>query len=269
MNRILKYSQAILGFILTLFSLVVLAVVFLKPGWAINIDQRFQALSLVLGWLLFSLQYLYFRSQPFYLFVNHARFWITNEATDWNFSVDLRGSRVANPLETATDCIQQAQQLRPQVWEDGQFSKVLNMQGYALRLTLVPDYVDGLEDEEEEQVICLQVSNLQLPYRSYQRKISEEVFPLVERVVKVLKPESEKYALKIGFQSPNPFFGFFVNRLEHPKVTSFECDFFETVAGKDEAVRVTKDRIEVVTDNLQAAKALSFRYVTFSARAGG
>lgn len=266
MNSVSKYLPAIFGF---LFFLVVLVIALLKPAWAINIDQRFQALSLVLGWLLFSLQYLYFRSGPFYLLVNHLRFWVTNEATDWNFSVDLRGSRVDNPLETAIHCIQQAQQLRPQVWEDGRFSKILNMQGYALRLTLVPDHVGELEDEQEEQVICLQVSNLQLPYRSYQQKISEEVFPLVERVVKILQPESEKYALKIEFQSPNPFFGFFVNRLEYPKVTAFQCDFFETVAGKDEAVRVTKDRIEVVTDNLQAAKALSFRYVTFSPRAGG
>jgi len=265
-NPFWKYCPAILGFI---FVLVVLVIVLFKPAWAINIDQRFQALSLVLGRLLFSLQYLYFRSQPFYLVVNRLRFWLTNEATDWNFSIDLHGSGVADPLETAVQCIQQAQQLRPEVWEDGQFSKILNMQGYALRLTLVPECIEELGDEEEEQTVCLQVSNLQLPYRSYQRKLSEEVFPLLERVVKVLKPESEKYALKIGFKSPNPFFGFFVNRLEYPKVTTFQCDFFETVAGKDEAVRVTKDRIEVVTDSLQAAKALSLRYVTFSARAGG
>ena len=244
---------------------IALVVAFTLPDRVGLWDETLQAVTVGMGWVLFILQYLYSKSERFYVLTNALRLWITNETTQWNFTVDLYGCSTADPVQEAWSVIsRQSRQARR--WHSDDTSLIVNMPGYTLRVFAAGSPPSLLHDADDLLTVCIQVSNLELPFRSFRERVENEAMPLIKEMVDVLRPATEKYAVKIGFSSTNPYFGFFVRRLDLPRVVSFTCDLIETsVGGQEQRVTVQKDRVEIVTNDLLALQALSSKYVRLAA----
>ena len=228
-------------------------------------DETLQAITVGMGWVLFILQYLYSKSERFYVLANTLRLWLTNETTQWNFTVDLYGCSAEDPLREVWSAVSQ-QNGQARCWHSDDTSLIVNMPGYTLRVFVAGKPSPLSYDADDLPTVCIQVSNLELPFRSFRKRIENEAMPLIKGVVDVLSPATEKYAVKIGFSSTNPYFGFFVRRLDLPRVVSFTCDLIETsVGGQEQVVTVRKDQVEIVSDNLLALQALSSKYVRLAA----
>jgi hypothetical protein len=216
-----------------------------------------------LGWALFLLQYLYNKSEIFYVQVNKLKLWTTNETTKWNFTVDFYHSKKSGSLEKISSLIAKHDP-KSITWHKDHSSLIVNLPGYTIRII---EAQARNSFEGKDQVITVQVSNLELPYRSFKKKIDSEIIPLLSEITSVAKPASQKYVAKIGFSDTNPFFGYFVRKLDLPKVVSFTCDILENgIGGNSQNVIVRKDKIEIVTDNLAALQSLSFKYMAFSVK---
>jgi len=257
-----KYWLLIVGLVLCAGAL---ALSFVLPNYVGRWDETLQAITVGAGWVLFILQYLYSKSERFYILANSLRLWLTNEATRWNFTVELRSCEQEHPLDSVWSVItRQSQQARP--WHHDESSLIVNMPGYTLRVFVFEELLRSDRGPASLPSVCIQVSNLELPFKTFRAKIENEAIPLIKDVVDVLRPATEKYAAKITFSSSNPYFGFFVRRLDLPQVVSFTCDLIETsVGGHKQIVTVRKDRIEIVSDSLLALQALSSKYVRLAA----
>lgn len=226
-----------------------------------NFAKNIEFVTIVLGWSLFFIQYLYNKSENFYVRMNQLKLWATNETTKWNFTVDLYHSKKPSSLEKISKLISKHDS-KSITWHKDRSSLIVNLPGYTIRI--IETHARNSFDETDE-VITVQVSNLEMPFRSFRKRIEGEIVPLLNEIATIAKPSSQKYVAKIGFADPNPFFGYFVRKLDLPKVVSFTCDILENnVGGNSQNVTVRKDRIEIVTDNLAALQSLSFKYMAFS-----
>lgn len=226
-----------------------------------NFVDRIELITTILGWSLFFIQYLYNKSENFYVRANQLKLWATNETTKWNFNVDFFHPKKPGALEKIGNLISK-HDTKSITWHKDRSSLIVNLPGYTIRIV---ETQARNSFDEKDQVITIQVSNLELPFRSFQKRIEYEIVPLLNEIAAIAKPSTQKYVAKIGFADPNPFFGYFVRKLELPKVVSFTCDILEnSVGGNSQNVTVRKDRIEIVTDNLAALQSLSFKYMAFS-----
>lgn len=256
-NIFRKYWLVILGLPLLLVS-AWLALT--RPTSANEWDDIIQAIVVTMGWVLFILQYLYSKSEKFYILVNSIRLWFTNETTKWNFVVDYYDCTEKEPLNNIW-AIVSSQIPDAKRWHQDPSTLIINMPGYTLRAFTSIDPTQYI-DVSTLQTVSIQLSDLELPFRTFRAKIENEAIPMIQVIAETLKPTRGKYVAKIAFSSTNPYFGFFVRRLDLPSVVSFTCDLIENGMGKqDQVVTIRKDRIEIVADNLVALQTLSSRYV--------
>lgn len=264
MGRIKSHWLLVVACVLLLVSL---GLAFWKPAFTGVLFKIFDGLIGAAGWTAFIVDYLYRRSDRFYMRVNSMIFWITNRPTKWNLTIDYRGVDVDSPLDSLRSAIESGAPSPTTLWHDDEYKKIINLPGYTIRMQVVP-WPDGLLDlnePEHTESICIQLSDLELPYRSFRSKLEGEIIPLVHRAAAALNPREQKYAVKIGFQSGNPYFGFFVRRLDLPQVASFSADVVDlSVGGEAQNVSVKKEQIEIITDSLLALQTLSKKYVALS-----
>jgi len=262
MSTLRKYWLGIAALILLAVA-VLLSVAF--PQTIKDWESILEAIAVSAGWILFLVQYFYSKSEGFYVFINGWRLWLTNEPTKWNFTVSLHGCSLIYPMRSVWEVISQ-QNRKANRWHNDEQSLIVNMPGYTLR-AFVSEGAFLLDDnlERSQTLISIQISNLELPYRTFRTKIENEMVPLLRDVANALQPRTEKYAAKISFSSTNPYFGFFVRKLELPKVVSFTCDLIESsVGGHEQVITIRKDQIEIVTDDLLAMQSLSLKYVALA-----
>jgi hypothetical protein len=257
-----KYWLGILAIFLLAIALI--SAILSPTGMSTAISDlanKIEFVTTVLGWSLFIVQYLYNKSENFYVWVNLARVWATNETTKWNFTVDFYPSKRKDFLSKISKLISYNSP-KSITWHKDVNSAIVNLPGYTLRI--IETEVNNAA-EERDYVIVIQISNLELPFRSFRRKIENEIIPVLNEISNIIKPTNQKYVAKISYSEANPFFGYFVRKLDLPKVVSFTCDILESgVSGSSQNVIVRKDKIEIVTDNLAALQSLSFKYIALS-----
>jgi hypothetical protein len=250
-----------LGIFAIVIAAITIGITLVPPDNISEIDKTIKAISIISGWVLFLVQYFYSKSEKFYIVANNIRFWLTNETTKWNFTIDFHDYKQANPIEQIHLIINR-QTNKATKWHEDASSLIVNMPGYTIRA-----FISEVQtfDLDTERVVCVQFSDLELPYRTFRSKIDNEIVPLIKDIADTLHSNYGKYVAKISFSSTNPYFGFFVRKLELPKVVSFSCDFIDTsIGGHKQTVTVSKDRIEIVTNDILALHMLSKKYIALS-----
>lgn len=258
MGKLLKHWPLTLSGIL-LIATVAVSVLF--PEWIQSVDFRIQSLLIGSGWALFVVRYLYDNFEKVYVSVNTARLRLTNGTTKWDFTVTLENCAGERQVDRAWSII--SHQLAGATrWHADDHSLIVDVPGYTLRVFSTQGTSPEIPELVASTETCIQVSNLELPFRSFRPKIKNEIIPLIQDLSEALEPQRGKYAAKIGFSSANPYFGFFVRRLDLSEVVSFNCDLIESSVGaRDQNIKVRKDRIEIVTDSPLALQTLSLKYV--------
>jgi len=253
-----KYWLGLVALALAIAAMVLPLIIPMKSiaRW----NDILENMVVLLGWGLFLVQYLYHKSESFYIWVTSWRLWITNETINWSFSIEFGGCAKSDPIHQIWRIIR-THNKKATRWHHNGVSLIANMPGYTVRASV---HANG-EVLDNSQMVSIQMSDLELPFRTFRARIENEIVPLLKDISGTFKPRTEKYAAKISFSSSNPYFGFFVRRLDLPKIVSFSCDLLENSVGNyDQVVTVRKDRIDIVTDDLFALQVLSIKYVALS-----
>jgi len=190
--------------------------------------------------------------------------WLTNESTTWTLTINFGYKNQTDIIENLSKIVKK---YKPQgrIWNKSNDQLIFDLDGYSLRFFLasIPDFAQ--DDDSVVRTLCVQVSNLIIPYRIFKNKINNEIIPIIQSITEFIKPSAEKYEAKIKFSKINPYFGYFVRKLDFPNVVTFTCDILEySVGGQEQNITIHKEHLEIVTNNLHALDILSQKYVNLS-----
>jgi len=132
-----------------------------------------------------------------------------------------------------------------------------------LRITFEPrsHSEDGLDH------LTIKSDELEVSYGTAKSKIDRCISPLLNALVKALRPEDYSAVFDIFFQSHNPFFAFYVAHLRPEQVSQFNLIFYPSDSAKDgrNKVQVTQNRIEITASTIDRFSQLAKGMLLLSA----
>ncbi|MDQ3916385.1 MAG: hypothetical protein M3323_13830 [Actinomycetota bacterium] len=217
--------------------------------------------ALPLGWGFH--QYAYRKVERYRLATDRWMARLRNPSMQWGivYELEVRG-RLATVGETAADAIEGASSKelargsRDRVWDIG---------GHVVQLRVIPESaIAGMEQAAELRLAFRPVTN---SLKAWQGIIEDKVLPLIRRVEEAARPYAipgvaPKITVEIVYGQKNPYFGYFVTRVEPTAVARVDIEYFEHVADEDARIQVHEDRLEFVAPSLDSARRLSLRYLS-------
>lgn len=206
--------------------------------------------TVILGWILFAIQMTMSHYEKIYLWVKRLWFEIINPDCIWNMQVVFEGSYDRNSLELIEDAFRSKHINVRNIISLSNVRKIFSLGSLRFEVSV---------DEQEGQ-IYFSIHDMEVSFRRSKKLIETELAQIFETMQLTLKPDLGQFGLIIEFKGYNPYFGFFVRRLNANDVQNFHIAF----KVENDRVAVTKNSIEINTDSLQQLRILSTRYLTLS-----
>jgi hypothetical protein len=211
-------------------------------------------------------EYAYRRIEAHRLLVNRARFWLSNPESRWGLTAEFDVADPKLAMEQAVSGLQGLLGPGDQALSQSPELGVWQIQGLTLRL--VADIASDPLDGDGQPLLRVEFPPAPRSFRKWRHVISETASAVMETIEKRVQPLDQKYVVTVGFPGENPYFGLFVNNVARAAVTRFEVDYFEQRATGRDVVRVRKDRMEMVTSSMHAARQLSLHYLALGPAGG-
>ena len=215
------------------------------------------------SYLLWLFRLAYDNSERVYFHCNRFLLFITNGQVRWTMSVEMTTDLSPSACDTAFATIRAAWPSAV-VWRNDPGDKEVHLPGggglLRIRQTSYPTDTNRIED-----VLVINLSDLLIPFRASNHTL-DLIVSVLESVRQKLQPKSEKYTLKVKFDSVNPYYGLFIRQLRLPnqEIVSFTCDIDQRVGPDKGRVVVNQDRLALTTTNLTTMSLLSRRYITLA-----
>ncbi|WP_121639513.1 hypothetical protein [Virgibacillus sp. Bac330] len=207
--------------------------------------------TIILGWLLFMIQLTWNYSEPFYMFIKRAWFFIKNPDCIWNMQVEFVG-------DFNIDTFNKIEEMFRDSTSDLKVIKLSNLR----RLYKINTLTFEIVIDNTNNIFRLDLSDLEVSYRRSRRLIDYELGEILEKLSRILKEDESKYYFNIGFKEVNPYYGFFIRRLKLKDINTFNVKF----NVENDKVTVNKQSIEFYTTSLQKLNSFSKEYLTLSPR---
>lgn len=213
-------------------------------------ESLFLNIAVILGWLLTAFQFTWNHSEVFYLRFKRLWFLVKNPDCIWNLSIEYSGqfdidifSDLDSKLYDYTNDIniRQISQTR---------------KSYRVKTINFELYYD-----EHYDVLRFELSKLELSYRRSLKMMDEEMNFIIELLSRTIKEDNTEYYFDITFKDDfNPFYGFFIRRLNANDISKFNIAF----NVEEDKITVNKNSIKFYTTSLQKLNSISKRYLTLS-----
>lgn len=214
-------------------------------------DELLINVPLVLGWILFLLQLTWAKSEKFYLYWKRFIFNLKNPESLWNMRVTFQGDYDRTYFKKIDDLFYQYN-------KDIHITLISNTR----KLYRVGSISFEVSINENQGEVNFTIHDLEVSYRRSKNIIEKELNYMFEKIQMELRPKHGDYHLAINFKGFNPYFGFFVRRLNANEIIGFDVTFF---IEKDR-VAVSKTGIEINTDTIGNLNILSKEYLALSPR---
>lgn len=215
----------------------------------INPNGFFANGTIIIGWLLFALQLTWNKSEFFYLKVKSIWFIIKNPECIWNLHVEYYGEfdeTVFDKLDSLfTKGIHEIK-----ITQLSKSRKIYRVGTLSFEVVFFHDNVS------------VRLQDLEVSYRRSKTIIENELNSIFEGITKTLKEDNTKYFLNVNFKEFNPYFGFFIRRLNSREISTFNVK----LNVDSEKVTIGKEKIEIYTNSLSKLQTLSKDYLTLSPR---
>lgn len=235
-----------------IWSVWILATVLLIISFYKNPYDFFVNGTIIVGWLLFAIQYTMNHSELFYLFIKRIWFNIKNPSCIWNMQVELQGDLDRAVIIKIDDALNE-------ICKEKQSFKIIKLSNtrriyriYTLNLEAVL--------EEDEGKLRFYVHDLKISFRDSKKIIDQQLSKIFEKIQYVIKADSGNFGIQVDFQEFNPYFGFFVRRLNDKDITRFNVK----LRINNDQISVSKNCIEINSDSLQGLNNLSKDYLALS-----
>lgn len=189
---------------------------------------------------------------------SRVKFWLLNRDLLWNVEVVFEGVFLKKTLdEYITQLIYKNKRDNAKL-EQNELRYLIKYEKFITLEFLIND-----TDAEEFKELIISILDLNIGYRRSKVILEDKIIPLIEEVQNHFNTKKAKYSLKISFESLNPFFGIYVQRLKTSMIKEFSLNFELPLNEGQGLVTVTKSDVIVVSDKLQSfrksvIKALEF-----------
>lgn len=204
---------------------------------------------LIFGWMLFVSNLTYNNSEKFYLFLQRIWFNIFNPECIWNLTISYKGNYNRDILK----------KIESVIFHQNQNIKITKLSN-TRKLYRLSTFMFEVFINEEDGDVHFFLNDLEVSYRRSKIIIEKELSTLFEKIKLKIKPDDEYFGLNIEFKGANPYFGFFVRRLNTSNVDSFNVIF----KVDNDRVFISKESIKINADSFNRLTALSKNYLTLS-----
>lgn len=205
--------------------------------------------TVILGWLLFMLQFTWSYSEIFYMKIKRLWFFIKNPDCIWNMQVEYEGKFDENTIFKVTEVFEKQQ---------GDFKLIVLSDIRSLYKIKSLSFEVTIEDG----LVRIQLEDLEVSFRRSRKIIEDELSILLESFSKALKEDNSSYYFNVNFKEFNPYYGFFIRRLNAKKISTFNVKF----NVDNNRVSINKQSIEIYTSSLQKLNQFSKEYLSLSPR---
>lgn len=207
--------------------------------------------TIICGWLLFIIQLTWNHSETFYMHIKSLWFYIKNPDCIWNMMVEYE-------LKLNQHTFENVEAVFHELFSEVKITVISNIRRlYKLETINVEVSIDIKLNK-----IRLHIDNLEVSYRRSRNIIDKELGKLLEKLAYKLKIDNSDYYFNISFKEFNPYYGFFIRRLNAKDINSFNVIF----NVEDEKVTINKESIEIHTTSLQKLNTISKEYLSLSPR---
>jgi len=242
------------GLIVLVVALVVLPLV---VAFAVGADVAGVALGALPSWLVVAALAVYQNWDRFRFWVDRRRLEWTNAETALQLRGEYPGQFTTEDLQGAVAWLH-ASPDKPRVRVNQADQAVVQFRGFALLLRLVP--IPAGPDDGVDVVLVAETTESTHTFRSARRLVPKVAF-ILESLGKRLQAEEGKFTAHMTFHGPNPYFGFYVQRVKSKALSHFHCEFNEASLGG--VVTIREDGVSIVTESLTALSALAAHYLSF------
>lgn len=116
--------------------------------------------------------------------------------------------------------------------------------------------------DEINNQLRLHIDKLEISFRRSRKIIDNELGVLFESLSQELKVDQSEFYFKVIFKEFNPYYGFFMRRLNSKDINTFNVK----LNVENEKVTIGKKTIEIYSTSLQKLNVLSKQYLTLSPR---
>lgn len=204
----------------------------------------------IVGWFLLAIQITYNSSEWFYLAVKRLWFNIKNPSCIWNMQAELHGNFERDMFSNLNKKLRDIGDDSYKIITISNTRRIYKVQ--ALNLEIVLD--------EKESILHIYVHDLQVSFRDSKEIIDKKLSRIFETIQYVAKADKGSYGLNIMFKEYNPYFGFFVRRLNDKDVQGFNIK----LKVSDDRVTVSSSGIEINSNKLNKLNELSKSYLALS-----
>lgn len=205
--------------------------------------------TVILGWILFMLQLTWSNSEFFYINIKKVWFHIKNPDCMWNMQVEYEGDFDGSTYNKINKVFERQQ-------SDFKLIKLSESRALYKLNSLQFEIVN------EHNLIRVQLEDIEVSFRRSRRIIDEELAGLLEDLSKVLKEDNSNYYFNVSFKEFNPYYGFFIRRLNAKEISTFNVKF----NVENNKVSINKNSIEIHTSSLQKLNQFSKEYLSLSPR---
>ena len=205
--------------------------------------------TIIVGWLLFAIQLTWNQSERFYMWFKNIWFNLKNPDCMWNMQVEFEGDFERNIFEKLDEVFSTKSE-NYKITPISNVRKLYKINAITYEVVVSPNQ------------IRVQLQDLEVSFRRSKVIIQKELGGLLENLSRVLKEDKCDYYLSIEFKESNPYFGFFLRRLNAKDISAFNVKF----KVDDERITINKKTIEVHTESLQSLRSFSEEYLSLSPR---
>ncbi|MFD2628820.1 hypothetical protein [Oceanobacillus kapialis] len=235
-------------------------ILFFIIGWCIvvalvimvivqNPNSFFVNGTIILGWLLFLLQLTWNNSEYFYIKIKRYWFFLKNPDCIWNMQIEFEGDFDENTFDKI-DHLFNKQNSNLRIINLSNSRKIYRSNTLSFEVTV------------RKGLIQVHLEDLEVSFRRSRKIIDEEIGILLEEFSKILKEDNVNYYFNINFKEFNPYYGFFIRRLNAKNINTFNIKF----NIESDKVTINKKSIEIYTKSLQKMNSFSKEYLSLSPR---
>ena len=230
-------------------TIIVSFFVFVNPKF-INIGNEYlQAVTVVLGYFLFCIQYTYNNIPKVFVYLNHLFTYIKNPDVNWSASSKIHTDSI--PSDFLDNIFEKAYDQFDTVSRLAQDSRKISMQINNKLVNIL-----FWEDEEYEGYFTELVFSSQVSYRSTIKNFDNEYILILDIFRNMLISKETQYTLKVIFKDSEPFTRLIIENI-NDKSLEFNMSYQEDKVN----YYVSNNQIQAVSTDFERIKKFSKDYL--------
>ncbi|PRR71964.1 hypothetical protein [Neomoorella humiferrea] len=209
--------------------------------------------TLLLGWILFLFNWLYYHVDQIYWLVQKGKYTIINPDTTWDLSIRYSVKKI-DPITIST--------LQKHITKAAILDRAIIRTLSLNRFEVKADELNiEIYFDMDNSTIEVLFSKIPVSFRGSQRTIEERILPIIENLENDLAVITKKYWLTVYFGELNPYFGLYMRRLHQKNISEMHVKINDNNKG---TLELSKQKLTIMTETLNTLNEKARKYLTLS-----